>query len=331
MFDAQRLKSMTNESLPKAGTPDAGVRERTIVRPEVFREWIAPHVASLRELTTAIDATPDRYGRLPSAASRAMGDRSEEQNYRTRSAWEQPIIDTHAFGALALQAAADNVRGIAELFDSSRPPLYAYLTLARAALESAVTSAWLSDPGIACLERIKRGLCEMLYSANEINELGLDPDAIESVEFWTQVGASFGWTVDNSRTKPSVDGTRRPRVSNGLVQLIGVSSDVANALYSRLSAVDHVTWSGLVSAMDLSGAQRDDRTGTASVPVAVDGGKVAAYTRYVVRALHAAARTRFTCMGWVDDSWRATAANAEALESRLLEIAVASLRTTPAD
>jgi hypothetical protein len=34
-------------------------------------------------------------------------------------------------------------------------------------------------------------------------------------------------------------------------------------------------------------------------------------------------------MGWLDDSWRATAANAEALEDRLLKIAVASLPATP--
>jgi hypothetical protein len=189
------------------------------------------------------------------------------------------VIDTQAFGALTVQAATDNVRGVAELFDSSRPPLYAYLTLARAALESASVSAWLSEPGIACLERIKRGLCEMLYSANEINELGIDPDGLDRVEFWEGVGASFGWTIDNSRTKPSVDGTRRPRVSDGIVQLTGVNADVANSLYSRLSAVDHVTWSGLTSAMDLSGVQRDDRTGTAAVPIGVDGGKVAAYTR----------------------------------------------------
>jgi hypothetical protein len=33
-------------------------------------------------------------------------------------------------------------------------------------------------------------------------------------------------------------------------------------------------------------------------------------------------------MGWVDDSWRATAAGAEALGRRLLEIAVTSLRAT---
>ena len=111
---------------------------------------------------------------------------------------------------------------------------------------------------------------------------------------------------------------------DGIVQLTGVNSDVANSLYSRLSAVDHVTWFGLTSAMDLSGAQADDRAGTATVPIAVDGGKVAAYTRYVLKAVREAARTRFTFMGWLEESWRATDANAEAFENRLLQIAVAS-------
>ncbi len=281
-------------------------------------------MAATRDFTAAIDAVPERHGGLPSAASRAMSDRADEQNYRTRSAWEQPVTDTHMFGGATLRAASDYVRGIAELFASDHPPLYAHLTLARAALESAVVSAWLSEPGITGSERIKRGLCELLYSANEVSALQLDARGPENVGFWKDVGASLGWPINNSRTKPIIDGTRRPRISDGVVELSGGATDarVGDLLYSRLSAVDHVTWFGLFSAFDAGAAQRDERAGTATVPITVDGAKVSAYLYYVVKVLHAAATARFTLMGWLDDPWREAATRAERLQGRLLETAV---------
>jgi hypothetical protein len=255
-----------------------------------------------------------------------MSERADEQNYRTRSTWQQPVTDTHMFGGATLRAASDYARAIAELFASDHPPLYAHLTLARATLESSVVSAWLSRPEITTLERIKRGLCELLYSANEVRELRLDANAPENVEFWKSVGASFGWTIDNSRTKPIIDGARRPRISDGVVELSGSDTDarVGDLLYSRLSAVDHVTWFGLFSAFDIATAQRHEPAGMATVPLTVDGSKVSAYLYYVVKVLHAAADVRFTLMGWRDEAWEQATARALALERRLLEIAMSS-------
>ena len=59
-----------------------------------FREWIAPHVDGIRALTVAIEAARDRHGALPAATSQAMTEVAEEQGYRTRSDWEQPLTDT---------------------------------------------------------------------------------------------------------------------------------------------------------------------------------------------------------------------------------------------
>ncbi len=294
--------------------------------PETFREWIAPHVSGVRDFTTAIDASSERHGDLPSVPSEAISERAAEASWRGRSAWQQPVTDTHMFGGATLRAASDYVRGVAELFGSMHPPLYAHLTLTRAALESAVVSAWLSKPGINTAERIKRGLCELLYSANEVSLLQLDAKGPENVEFWKAVGSSLGWTIDNSRTKPIIDGTRRPRVSDGVVELSGSDTDarIGNLLYSRLSAVDHVTWFGLFSAFDASAAQRDDRVCTAAVPITVDGAKVSAYLYYALKVLRAAAAARFTLMGWLDEPWAEATARADALERRLLEIALAS-------
>jgi hypothetical protein len=60
-------------------------------------------------------------------------------------------------------------------------------------------------------------------------------------------------------------------VSDGIVDLLDGSTDsrIGDLLYSRFSAVDHVTWFGLTSAFDISAAQRNERTAT--VPVTVDG------------------------------------------------------------
>src|ERR1035437_3428261 len=101
------------------------------------------------------------------------------------------------FGARTLRPARDYVRGLAERFESGHPPIHAHLPPARAALESGVVSAWLNAPGSATLVRIRRGVCEMLYSANEVNELELDSDGEVRVEFWKDVGSSFGWQVNN--------------------------------------------------------------------------------------------------------------------------------------
>jgi hypothetical protein len=291
------------------------------VTADAFRTWIAPLVAAIRDFALAVDAVSERFGGLPTAESRAMSERAEEASYSKRSSWEQPVTDTHLLGAATLRAASDYLRAFAELFRSDHPPLYAHLTVTRAALEAGVVSAWLNEPGIARIDRIKRGLCEMLYSANEVNALELDPDGPEHVAFWKEVGACFGWTVNNSRTKPVIDDTRRPRISDGIV---AVASDdgsrVGGLLYSRLSAVDHVTWFGLQSAFDLDAAHHEERARTSTVPIIVDAVKVSMYAYYVVRVVRAAAQARFTLMGWLDEEWAAATAGADGLQERLLKI-----------
>ena len=203
---------------------------------------------------------------------------AEEQGYRRRSDWDQPLTDTHMLGGMTLQAGVDYVGGLTELFGSAHPPVYAHLALARGALEASVVSAWLSEPGITTVET-KRGLCEFLYSAREVKELDLGPDGTAKVAWSNGVAQSFGWEVAGRRGRPTIDGTRRPRVGEGVTRLVGGDGDarIGDLLYSRLSAIDHMTWFGLMSALDIGAAERDERTGTATVPVTVDGGRVAAY------------------------------------------------------
>jgi hypothetical protein len=287
-----------------------------IVDAETFRVWIAPKVEALRAFTSAVDSVTERHGGLPSADSRAMSELSAEQQYKRRSTWEEPITETHLFGAMTLRAATDNVRGFAALFASGSPPLYSHLVLGRSAFEGAVVCEWLSEPQVDPLERIKRGLCGQLYSAKEVEDLNLQPGTPSRIAEWTAVAQSFGWTPNLSRSRPIIDGTKRPRLSDGIVKLVGSDegSLIGDLLFSRLSAVDHVTWFGLQWAMDLEGASRDQLSRLATVAIGTDGAQVSAIGFYLVRALRVAATARFALMGWHDTQWESDAQQVLALE-----------------
>jgi hypothetical protein len=89
--------------------------------------------------------------REPAAESVAMGEIAAEQNYRSRSAWEAPVADTHSFAVATLRASSDYVRGFAELFNADHLPLYAHLPLARAALEARGPASGSASSGSARL------------------------------------------------------------------------------------------------------------------------------------------------------------------------------------
>lgn len=289
------------------------------VDPMAFREWMAPHVAAIRLFTSAVDDVLNEK-QHPGTESVAMAEIATEQNYKSRSAWEFPFTDTHSFAGATLRAASDYARSFAELFAADRPPIYAQFPVARAALEAAGVSAWLSELGIAPLDRLKRGLCELLYSANEVSSLELSDDSNQAVELWIGVADSFGWNVNNGRTKPVIDGTRRPRISESISQLAGLSTSARSGdlLFSRLSAADHVTWFGLTWAMDIKDARRTSTSMLATVPIGTTSKHVCTIAFYVVRSLRTAAATHFRFMGWTPANWANASTSAEQLEARLL-------------
>jgi hypothetical protein len=187
---------------------------------DAFRDAMAPTVAALREFSNAVDQVPDRYGGEPSAESRAMSEISAGQGYATRSSRLLPITETHGFGALTLRAASDCVRTFAEAFTAERMPVWGHLVVARSALEASVVAWWLSEPAIDPLERIKRGLCEQLYSADEVRKLDIRENAAQDVDQLKADAAGFGWQVRFDRGRPVVDGAKRPSVPDGIRTLL---------------------------------------------------------------------------------------------------------------
>ena len=301
-----------------------------------FRAGIEPLVTDVRDFAGAvIDVGHRNTTGHPAANSPAMREISDESAYAQRSGgWQGPISDTHGLGALTLRAAADCVRTFADAFAAPRPPLYGHLVRARSALEASVICSWLSEPGIAREERVKRGLSEHLYSAVEVRELGLDTNAEEKLAEWIGSATALGWAVTDhngkswgpkSRGKPLVDGVGRPPVHQGIAALLtgDATSVIGPVQWSRLSAVSHVTFFGLRWAFLESEIVTNPISGQCHVPMGTDAGHVFQQAVCVLRALRLAAEARFALMGWQDDEWRRAAASVETLERNL----VASLRS----
>jgi hypothetical protein len=260
-----------------------------------------------------------------------MREISDERGYEERSSWEAPIGSTHALGDLMLRAACDYVRAFAEVFTAPRIPFYGHLVAARAALESSVIASWLSEAGIARDERVKRGLSEYVYSATEEGWLGLSADAAEHVDEWVERAVRLGWeatdrhgkpwSLADSRGQPRVDGVGRPSIRAGITDLLvsDEESEIGKLLWSRLSAVAHVTWFGLRWALMTEDATPNIATGLTSVPVGTSSSTVAGQALCVIKALRKAANAHFALMGWDDNEWRTACQEAKRHESALLQ------------
>jgi hypothetical protein len=166
---------------------------------------------------------------------------------------------------MTLVAAADFARSFAVLLDADSTPVYGHMVVARSVLDTCVVAAWLNDPKVDATERVKRGLCEQLYSAMELVRVGLEDDAAERRDYWKARAAALGWTV-KPNTKPVIDGTSRPSVPSGIAELLVGDGEarIGKAQWSYLSAVSHGTWYGLRQAI----------TSDAPTP-GLDGGLVA--------------------------------------------------------
>lgn len=184
---------------------------------EVFRQALAPTIGAVVDLADAVSECAQRQGHQPSVNSRAMEEIAAEATFAAQSGgWNEPIRDTHTFGGMTLTAAADFARSFAFLIDAGSTPIYGHLVVARSVFDACVVAAWLNDPKAGVTERVKRGLCEQLYSAMELVRLGLEEDAAERRDYWKARASAFGWTVkasSNSRSSTARPGRRSRRAS----------------------------------------------------------------------------------------------------------------------
>jgi hypothetical protein len=274
-----------------------------VVAGDAFREAMLPTIRAVRDLVDEIENMDERHGALPSVSSQAMAEIAAESEWAARSDWENPVRDTHSFGAMTLVAARDYARAFAQTLDTVVTPVYAHMVMARSALEASVVSAWLNEPGIEVAERVRRGLCEQLYSAMELVRLKLEDDARKRVERWKATATALGWTAVTNRPKPAVESTNRPSVPRGIDTLVVGEGEwsLGRVEWSYLSSVSHVTWYGLRQA--LTESQPDDPTAMATVAYGTSSQSVLVQALCVMRALRSTATRRFVLAGWEDEGW----------------------------
>lgn len=288
---------------------------------EEFRTAIAPTAAAVRSLASFVVA---RYGQSPAVPSEGIAEIGAEAKFAS-SDWASPVMDAHSFGDTTLFAVADYGSGFAHAIEADPTPVFAHLVQARAALEISTVAAWLNEPGIDPAERIKRALCEQLYSAIELVRLGLDPDASERVKRWKETATGLGWEVQERGNKPRVGGAGRPSVPVGIDQLmLGEASRIGRTQWSYLSSVSHGTWYGLSGSF----VARDDAAsgipGTARVAIGTNSSSINMQAVCVLRCLRKAAEARYRLMRLDDDEWRAAARAAEGYEITLIRQAAAA-------
>jgi hypothetical protein len=111
----------------------------------------------------------------------------------------------------------------------------------------------------------------------------------------------------------------RPSMPDGITRLLVRDSDakIGKLLWSRLSAVSHVTYFGLQSAMLFGDVTPSLSPGVKIVPVGTNSSSVFLVAFCVVRALREAATARFALMGWEDDAWTAAHKRAAQIENAL--------------
>lgn len=296
-----------------------------------FVRGMAETVATLRTLSQAIADAPNDHGHNPWDPSRAMSDLFAEADLQRRCGddWLTPVKDAHTFGGMTLMAASDYGHCYASLFDTGleRAPVYGHLAIARAGLEACIVSSWLNEPGIETVERVKRALCELIYSAWEVKRLELEGDdkTTELLASLMRISESFGWTLSDDRGKPKLDTTRRPSIPRRIAEIVvgDRRREIGKVQWSYLSSVIHVTWYGLRQAV-VEGPSDEAGVGPSIAMVGTEARAVNAQSVCLLRMLRYAGAARFTLMGWADEEWIDACRQAESHENSLLKAITAS-------
>lgn len=135
------------------------------------------------------------------------------------------------------------------------------------------------------------------------------------------------WSLAKSRGNPLIDGVGRPSVPDSIARLVvsDEEASVGKLLWSRLSAVLHVTFFGLQAGMMLGDVTPNLTPGLSTVPVGTESTAVILQAFCILRALRQAATARFTLMGWQDDEWKTACDLAEKHELALFRTYTAAV------
>lgn len=284
---------------------------------DAFHKAVESTMQALRNLAEAVKATPLKHGRTPSALSKAAKELEYEAGYSSRCDWQTPVNDTFNTAGFALHAASDHALSFGALFDGNHIAVYSQMTVARALLEACTVSWWLDDPDIKTHQRVQRGLSEQLYSAHQLEYLGMDATADAArMAFWNGVAEKLNWTVSDGRGgKQMVNGVCRPNVETAIdVILESETRHMGHQLFCLYSAVTHATWYGLFEGVRQVQGRQD---GALDALVGTRSTDVERQAWVAMVALRRTAQRRFELMGWVDAEWERIVQQTRAYELHL--------------
>lgn len=303
-----------------------------------FLEAVRPLVDVIDEVLAAAD---EMIGRgVPAADSVAMAELAAEGDLADEL-WPDPVHSSHAVAGLLRHAAADHLRSYGHLFASEPVPVYSHLAVARAMLEAAGQSYWLSDPHIGATARVQRYEAHRLKNAAEMkrgpNVSNVRDRAREVIANVEAGSASRSWRAHKKSNRndsfevggESLPSSRElieaalagPMASEGLA----VHAEIAQVLWWYFSGASHGAGYALNQSIELQDGGGASLLGptaaifTKSGPVLMLGVTiVGVYTNLVDR--HA------TLFGYSAPAWVEARATAGQLERATFESHRAELR-----
>lgn len=283
--------------------------------------YLAAMEPSVRILTELADSIRQLSAAMPNVGTQGFAEILDDDGL-TSGREGHTSATTHSLSGLALMAASDHVRAFARLHSAAPAPVFADVTLTRAALEALVWARWLGEPGpnVDPPERRRRGLAARLYSAFEEARV---PEARESANAKAArlraVAVANGWTVvGRDRRNLAVGGLALPSIPTEFSRLLVVPVErFGVTLWSHLCGVSHGTLYGLLSGVVESNAHPLDP----NVQTAMLGGdshSVNTLVLLLLRGIRLTTRERLTLMGWQSPAWDRADRNAGELERVLV-------------
>ena len=288
---------------------------------ESDERYLAAMEPSVRILTELADSIRQLSTAMPNVGTQGFAEILSDDAL-TSGQQGHTSATTQSLSGLALMAASDHVRAFARLHSAAPAPVFAHVTLTRAALEALVWARWLGEPGpgVDPPERRRRGLAARLYSAFEEARVPEARDVANAQATRLKaVAVANGWAVvGRHRGNLTVGGFALPSIPEAFSRLLVVPVErFGVTLWSHLCGVSHGTLYGLLSGVVESDVDPlDPNVWTATL--GGDSHSVNTLVLLLLRGIRLTTRERLTLMGWKSPEWDLADRNADELERVLV-------------
>jgi len=284
--------------------------------PARFLAAVRPLVDVTSALADAIQVLLQRYEGVPAEHSPGMREIAEEEQLPIRTeTWARPVTDAHAHASFLAIACLENLRCYGRLFSETPAPLYSYLVLGRATIETGVYAHWLNAPDITAHQRVQRLLVEQLHAQRERARIPpLRSGARDRQRQLQQEATAFGWSCGGR--EPEVGGIGRPRVKSAINQLMGFKPEdhFGALMYGWLSGAVHGGLDTLLLSVQPAEPSVPRIDGLQSAEIGVSSREVGMVSVVVLEVALAAVDAWMRLLGWAAHDPAAAQARVDAGE-----------------